>query len=308
MIPTDTPTPEPTLPPTATRPALVIPTLVPEATSFEDWSVLFKYDKEAPLDVQEKGSENRDGIMVADITYASPVKGTVSAFLVSPPGEGPFAGAAFFHWYEPGAATSSRNEFLEEAVELAKLGTVSILIQGSLPWSHSPSSSDYVRDRSLVIEDVLNLERAVDVLVAQQNVDPQRIAVIGHDFGAMYASVLAGIDKRPSAYVLMAGTGRFADWFLKYWPSSSRNGDEYRAGMAPVDPINYLPHAAPAALYFQFASHDAYVSEKGGQEQFDAASEPKTIKFYDAEHELNEFAQRDRINWLVNQLGLAEAP
>jgi predicted esterase len=309
--PTETPTPEPTVTSTPfptrepTRPPKEIPTLSPEADSYEEWISLFEYDPDESLDLEEEIIKTEDNVTISDIRYASPIKGSVKAYLVVPNREGPFAGMIFFHWYEPGAATNNRSEFLEEAITLADQGVVSLLIQGFLPWSRSPNTVDFEKDRNMVVEQVLDLRRGIDVLLSRQDIDPQRIGFVGHDFGAMYGSILSGIDSRVKAYVLMAGTGNFSNWFLKYWTSETkRDNDAYRAGMLPVDPINYLSHAAPATLFFQFAKNDDYVSPSDGQEQFGIASEPKSIQWYSTDHQLNETAQRQRINWLKNELGI----
>ncbi|PYU03686.1 MAG: hypothetical protein DMG33_16170, partial [Acidobacteria bacterium] len=60
---------------------------------------LLDYDKSKPLDIQEGKTYDRDGgVKVIELTYASPVQGRVPAFLVVPPGKGPFAGIVFGHW------------------------------------------------------------------------------------------------------------------------------------------------------------------------------------------------------------------
>jgi len=82
---------------------------------------------------------------------------------------------------------------------------------------------------------VLDFWRGIDVLLAQPGVEAERLGFVGHDFGAMYGSILGGIDQRVKTYILMAGTGRFANWFLKYWPSQGKRDLEgYKAGMAAV--------------------------------------------------------------------------
>src|SRR5690242_1019314 len=53
---------------------------------------LFDYDQKAPLDLQQKSVEDRHGVQVHDISFLSPMGGRVSAYLVTPPGKGPFAG------------------------------------------------------------------------------------------------------------------------------------------------------------------------------------------------------------------------
>jgi dienelactone hydrolase len=272
-----------------------------------DWLTPFEYDSQAPLVLQQEVLRTEKGVAISDLSYASPAQGRVEAYLIEPAAERLFAGVIFFHWYEPKAASNNRSEFLEEAVELAKAGAVSLLIQGFLPWTRLPDAADPQEDRQMVANQVLELRRGVDILTSRPGVDPNRLAFVGHDFGAMYGAVMGAVDDRLSAYVLMASTGSFSNWFFKYWQSEgSRDEEAYRAGMAPVDPISYLAHISPAALLFQFADQDIYVSKADAQEQYAAARQPKQIQWYQASHELNAAAQMERMAWLKEQLDLGQ--
>jgi hypothetical protein len=271
---------------------------------------LLDYDASAALDLQEIGVEERDGGIVRDVTFASPGR-TVSAYVVEPAGSvvaaSPFAGIVYFHWLEPESPTSNRTEFLDEAVALAPAGVVSVLLQGVFPWSEAPT--DLASDRAAIVEEILAARRAIDLLLARGDVDPGRIAAVGHDYGAMYLAALAAVDRRPIAYVLMAATPRHADWNIPFWlgPNGVTPVDQqaYKAGLAPLDPITSVASAAPAALLFQFGRADFYISAPTGFEFFFAASDPKEILPYDAEHPLNEVAAVDRDRWLRERLGLA---
>jgi hypothetical protein len=218
----------------------------------------------------------------------------------------PYAGIVYFHWLELESPTSNRTEFLEEAVALAPAGVVSVLLQGVFPWSADPT--DLETDRAAIVEEILAARRAVDLLLSRGDVDPQRIAAVGHDYGAMYLSALAAVDRRPVAYVLMAATPRHADWNIPFWlgPNGMTPADQqaYRAGLAPLDPLTSVASATPAVVLFQFARADFYISAPTGFEFFFAATDPKEILPYDAEHPLNAEAAADRDTWLRQQLGL----
>jgi dienelactone hydrolase len=276
----------------------------------DDWPRRFDYDRSQLLDVREVGVEHRDGVSIRDITFAGPLRPHIQAYLVAPGGDGPFAGVLFGHWFEPRAPNGNRTQFVDEAVRLARSGVVSLLIDMLFPWRASPSANDAAYDRNLVVQQIVELRRALDVLAARAGVDPQRLAFVGHDFSAMHGTLLAAIDPRPLAYVLMAGTPRFADWFLKYWPSylEGEQREAYLRSMAAVDPIQFAGRAAPAALFFQFARRDFYVPEAIALDYFAAAGEPKRLEWYDAEHDLNDAARRDRLDWLGGRLGLASSP
>ena len=122
----------------------------------------------------------------------------------------------------------------------------------------------------------------------------------------MYGALAASVDKRVKTYVLIAGEGTFSNWSLQYWPVTASKGEAiYRESMNPLEPINVISRAAPAALLFQFAHTDKYISKANANAFFDAASKPKEIIWYDSDHHLNiEAARNDRREWLTRQLSL----
>ncbi len=310
-----TPAPSSTPIPTSTPAATVAPTATPKPQPspaptlmpYDEVIHLFDYDSSQPLDVKEASVKQQDDIAVHDMSYASVITNErVSAYLVVPPGKGPFAGIVFMHWL--GNPNGDRDEFLDEAVTLAQQGVISILIEGRFPWSVAPH--DLAADQTEIINQVIDLRRAFDLLLTQPGVDAQRIGYVGHDFGAMYGGILADVDKRAKAYALMAGTATFSDWFLTYWSPAQgpKSRLAYAQAMAVFDPIYHVAHAAPAALFFQFANGDRFILKDVAQKLYDAGSEPKSIHWYDAPHELNDQARADRIKWLSEQLGLKAAP
>lgn len=305
-----TPMPAPTqtaLPTSTPLPATTLtPTTIPNDLTYEQAVHLFDYSIDIPFEIKEISvTRDEDGVTVYDILYTAhnpeygSGKGWTAAYLVRPEGDGPFAGILFMHWLGGGI---TRAEFLEEAKLLARQGVVSLLINGTFPWGIRPHDGE--SDRVQVIEQVIELRRAIDFLVAQPGVDPQRLAYVGHDYGGIYGGVLSGVEKRIKAYVLMTAPGNFSDWSIDYFLPKSTDEGLYREQMAVVEPMLYIPHASPAALLFQFSSSDNFVPKEDGQEFFDTASSPKEIKWYYTSHRLDLAAQTDRITWLTTQLDL----
>jgi hypothetical protein len=60
-------------------------------------SPAFDYNQNAPLDIQEVALEHRGDVYIHDISYASRKGGRVPAYLVVPPGKGPFAAVLWGH-------------------------------------------------------------------------------------------------------------------------------------------------------------------------------------------------------------------
>jgi len=263
---------------------------------------LFAYNRSVAFDLKEESANEQDGVTIRDLNYAAyvPRHGRIKAYLIKPAGKGPFPGVLFFHWL--GDVKSDRTEFLDEAVALGKQGIASLLIQGYFPWLEEPTEGQ--TDRQQIIDQTIEVRRAVDLLLSQTKVDRRRIGFVGHDYGAMFGSIVSGIDKRLKTYVFVAGMGSFSDWSLKYWSGPSKNGTEvYKQAVRDVDPIGYVSYAAPAALFFQFANKDKYISKDVADAFSAAASKPKQVKWYDATHDMNvEDARNDRRKWLARQL------
>jgi dienelactone hydrolase len=247
------------------------------------------------------GSEPRGGAVVTDLTYSTLTRTRRAAYLVAPakPSPGGTPGILFVHWYEPPNPTSSRKEFLPDAVELAGDGVVSLLVDTM--WSDPQwfPSRDPESDLGHSIEQVKELRRALDLLASRPGVDPSRLSYVGHDFGAMYGALVAGVDAtRLKAFVFMAGTQSFSDWFL-LWPKRDEAiRTQIIAALAPLDPTRHLARTGALPMLFQFATRDKFVTRAAAEAIAASATGPKDVRWYDAEHELNADATRDRLAWL----------
>ncbi len=69
-----------------------------------------------------------------------------------------------------------------------------------------------------------------------------------------------------------------------------------------MDAGKYVSHAAPAAVFLQYASDEPFLNGDVAKRYFEIVSEPKKLKIYEAPHALNAEATRDRIAFLAQQL------
>ena len=259
--------------------------------------------------------EERDGAIVRDVRIAAD-DAPIEAYLVEPtPAGGASSGVAtpvgqdgpgllFAHWYDPQAPNGNRTEYLDEAIAWAReRGATAILPQLRFPWAADPEGSS--ADAARIREEVTRLRRCLDALLADPGVGTRRIGVVGHDFGAMHAILLATEDRRPKAYVAVAAVPRWGDWFLPFW-TIDEDRIEYLRALRPLDPIEHAGRAAPAKLLFQFGLRDWYIAPMTGFEFRRAAGESAEVKSYEAEHDMTSSdALADRTAFLETALAPA---
>jgi hypothetical protein len=236
---------------------------------------LFDYERDSPLDVRRQRHVHTAHVTVDAITYAVP-GGRVPALVIVPDRPGRRAGVVFIHGYG-----GSRMDFLEEGVGLALLGTVVVTITS--PFGTAPPARSLAR---LMVRNVIDVRRAIDLLLARDDVDAGRIAVVGYSLGAEAAVVTAGVEDRLAAAIVQASPARL--------DGPSRD----------VDPIRYVRHAAPARLFFQGATYDESVPAKDMEALIAAAPPGAEVKWYPTSHTFEPLAFRDQIAWLRDHLGL----
>lgn len=292
--------------------------LAPSRSPAQDADLVrhFDYDRRAPLGIKQIGVAHRGGATIYDITYASPKGGVVPAYVVVPKGKGPFAAIIWGHWYWDNSSMRNRRQFLDEAVVLASAGVVSLLPDGPVARPGHVTSKEPLNEQQTVdlVQAIIDMRRGVDLLLARRDVDPKRIAFVGHSYNAKVGAFLSGIDRRFEAFVLMAGP------LSDEVDLKSKEYQEYRQKIGPerfdafvakylwLDQGKYVAHAAPAFVFLQYASQEKFLNPDRAREYEKIVSKPKLLKIYDAPHALNAEARRDRIQFLTEQLKLKPLP
>ena len=262
----------------------------------------FDYDKNISPDLKEHLVAVRDGIRVSFINYGNPKGGRTYGMLVVPPAAK--GKTAAIVWAHSGGFYNQ----LPDAMLMARDGAVSLLVELSAS-TDSPEAA-----RKEMIRSIISLRRAVDILMARHDVDAGRIAFVGHSYGAMMGTVAAAVDRRFKAAVFEVGLLGMSlhirtsphPWAEGIRSEKGAKLDEFLRGIEPLDAGHYVGRLSPTALLFQSARMDLGVPDKDAQDFFDAASEPKQLKWYDTGHEVLDIAAiSDRARFLATQLRLA---
>jgi dienelactone hydrolase len=261
----------------------------------------FAYDASKPLAVRDSGRVNRNyPVAVRDISYVSGGR-RIEGFLAVPP-RGPRRPAVVYLHGSGG----DRRQLLVHAVWLAGRGAVTLAIT-------APSSTASVdmglapaailrRQRDLAVADVVAVRRAVDVLRARRDVDGSRLGFVGWSAGARTGALLAGIEPRASAFVLMSGGATPVSEYAANAPPELRA--DLRLLLGDVDPLRTIRRARGRTLLLQDGRQDEVVPRAALNALARAAPTGAEVRWYDAGHDLDEAAFRDQLAWLTRRLRL----
>jgi dienelactone hydrolase len=267
--------------------------------STTDAADTFAYDEHQPLAL-EQGARipaTRRGV-VREVSYASG-NDRVEAFLVSPEAStGEHPAVVLLH-----GAGGDRTEQLAAAGKLAERGMIALTLTApSRTKTRSaalPPEEALRWERDVVVADVVAVRRAFDVLAADEHVDDDRIGLVGWSMGARLATIVADVDDRVRATVLMSAGAAPVSEYVAEAPEEFR--DDVREALTPIDPLAHV-RSIRGALFVQAGRSDSIVPERALRSVADAAPEGTRVTWYEAGHALDEQAERDRIEWLADQL------
>jgi len=275
---------------------------------------LFAYDQRAALDVRDSLAFAERGVDVHRVSFVSPKGGRATALLHVPHdsvrgAKGKLPGIVMLHG-APGDARGMGGV----AVPVARQGAVVLVVDAPFarrdknnPLSFTPSDS--VDQVQLLVD----LQRAVDVLVARPDVDASRLGYVGVSYGAAIGAAFAGIERRIDAYALMVGDAGIAAHFTQADGTraprlphlSEAQWCRWFAAMEPLSSARFIARAAPARVLFLWGKQDRAVPPYLAEQLYRAAGEPKEARWYDSGHALPRVAYLDMIDWMAKQIGIA---
>lgn len=153
---------------------------------------------------------------------------------------------------------------------------------------------------------------AIDYLLNRPDVDPDRIVLISGSVGALFAPAIAATDTRIAALVLLFGGGdiqsllaRIAEedlgWFTRpgAWLGNALT--------CPVEPLHYIGDVSPRPVFMLNGTEDLGIPEHNTLLLFEAAREPKTLRWIEAGHvvlsdeSFHKQVTQELVNWLIEQ-------
>ena len=266
---------------------------------------VFAYDRTQPLAVETTLDRETPTARISRVTYASPAGGRATGMLAVPVSGGRHAGVVLLH----GLPGNARGAMATQGLELAARGAVVLAVDA--PWARQNRLMTFTaQDSAEQVQLVQDLQRAVDVLIARDDVDPSRIAYVGGSYGGAMGALFAGIERRLKAAVLFVPDGGLVAHFtnpdgtpdgpLAGLPAADR--DRWLAAMRPIEPIRFVGRAT-AALLLQNGRQDQFVTTEDAEALHAAAPAGRTVRWYDGDHGLTPAAKAERWAWLAPLIG-----
>ncbi|HET9288021.1 MAG TPA: alpha/beta fold hydrolase [Gaiella sp.] len=261
------------------------------------------YEADEPLAVERGARTARDGVVVQAVSYASG-DDRVDGYLVSPSADGErLPAVVFLH-----GAGGDRGEQLESARALARRGAIALTVTAPSRGKTAPAgltTEELVRwQGGTVAADLVAVRRGLDLLAADDRVDADRLGVVGWSMGGRLAAIVAGVDERVRATVLMSVGAAAVDEYVGAAPPELQ--DVVREVLEPIDPLTHVAHARGAMLV-QAGRRDEVVPQEALHTVIAAAPADTKVIWYAADHGLDERAGRERLDWLARELDVGRA-
>jgi dipeptidyl aminopeptidase/acylaminoacyl peptidase len=259
----------------------------PAPSKWEQLSAPYAYDTKQPLDAKTVSQQDSFVASTRRMTMRGTQGGTVPVYILLP-------SVASENTKVPGVVLlhgkgGRAEDMLIAGQFLATRGYASVIPEyvghGARRDPAKPVQmfgGDPVVLRDSIIESIQDVRRALDLLVAQPEVDGTRIGLMGYSLGAIMGSITTAVEPRIDTAVLVVGG---ADWKALLTQSTESDAAKWRASgeakesalalLEPIDPKNFAGYIAPRPVLLINGTQDKIIPRSAAEALFEAAKEPK---------------------------------
>jgi dienelactone hydrolase len=148
-----------------------------------------------------------------------------------------------------------------------------------------PSDVNDLRD--LLIRWTTEQRRMLDALAKRDDIDAQRVAVVGASMGAVAAIALAAVDDRPQVVV----------------PAVAPLAGRDRVPVAAVSPFTFAAALRKPTLLLMETKDTYYTADDARRLFVRIADARKELFFYESGHDLPVEWKTNAVEWIVKYLG-----
>lgn len=248
------------------------------------------YSASTPLNAALRSDETLEKYRRVSFTYDGlPGNPTPALMILPKEGAGPFPALVFLH------GNKQEKEFLDEiGAAFAEAGfaiaSFDQYMQGERKLrglSPLQMASAMHKRGSLTITEA---RRMVDYLETRPDIAKDRIYLIGASYGAVTGAIAGAREPRFRAICLVYGGGgidKVVGSLVRVSAGpvlASCAQGLVRWLVHPSDPVDHVGKIAPRPILFLNGEHDRIVIPLAAKNLFDAANQPKEIKWYPSDH------------------------
>ncbi len=268
---------------------------------------LFEYDPSTAAEIETGPVETVDGVVIEKYSFAGPDGGRVPGLLIRSSESTPGPVILYGHWMKPGSPYRNHQEFRDEAIVMAQAGAVCLLLDGPLVRGEVPEITDPMEGQGTrpKLQMAREWRRAIDLLVERDDIDPNRIAYVGHSFNAGVGAMLTAVERRIHSFALMAANYTQRETITRLSGRDAATIASYFNNFPWADTVQFSERSAPSAVFLQFGRRDELVPSDVARKGAAHFRQPNRMAFYNAGHELDVEARVDRGRWLAGRLNLS---
>ncbi|GMV98922.1 MAG: hypothetical protein AMXMBFR84_00620 [Candidatus Hydrogenedentota bacterium] len=248
------------------------------------------YDASLPLNARVRSETVEPLYRVVDFVYDSlPGMHVPTLMAVPKDGEGPYPCIIFLH-----GIGQKKGALLDIAGPFTRGGFAMVCFdqytRGERALSDASTLQKAMGLRRRAALNVIDTRRLIDYLETRDDIDANRIYMLGASFGAITGSTAAAFEPRIKAAVLTYGGGDIGKLLssvsareeLGAWHGIVRMiAASY---LAPADPIRHVAEISPRPVLVQNGTDDRLIPLDAAHALFDAAREPKEFVLYESDH------------------------
>lgn len=273
--------------------AALLVTTVAGAAETPDWETLkavYDYDASLPLAAEVVSVEETAMYSVEQIRFTGTHGERVPATLMRPNGVERPACVLFLH-----GLGGDRGQARIAAMLLIPQGVAVFGIDAALHGDRAQPGVSFVDlgpelagiDGPLV-KTVVDNRRAIDYIETRDDIDAERIILVGASMGGMLGSLVSAVDERVGAVLLLVAGGAW-DAILQEseHPLAARlreAGMATGSALAHIEPVNFIGHVSPRPVMMINGTGDEIIPASSAQALYDAACEPKQIRWFEGGH------------------------
>ena len=249
--------------------------------------LLFRYDPAAPLEIESSVAALDGGLRRERLTFSSINLARVPALLTyDPTTPAPRPVLIIQH----GVGSSKDDPRLANlAAAWAPYGFACLTIDAPLHGERAVGAFDVLGLLTLpytglrfVVQNVVDLRRAVDLIAARPDLDSGRVAYVGFSMSTFLGAQFVALEPRVRAACLALGGAGLFHYFASQAPAERRADQQLVASL--VDPLHFAGMIAPRPVLQVNSETDQVVPAALGHMLYGALAEPKRIVWYRGAH------------------------